>query len=312
MNTINNAQSDIKVNGTTRDDYIINSGENVTIQAGKGNDTLVGSDEAESFWFSYASGADVITNFGVNDTLKCTSGSIASVRTVGDDVIVSLKKSSTVGTVTLQGAAQYDFRKSGAYLTAINRIENKKNKIKVTGTTGDDHIINYGSNVTIQAGKGNDTITGSDYAEQFWFSYASGNDVITNFGLNDTIRCTSGAFSSIETIDNDIVISMEKGSTVGTVRLKDAATNYTLTQNGSYITAQVDTLSSEQLPAEEYWFLDNDNSSDELDGLIEDKATDNLIGQLTPNDPSELLMNNSARIGQELDALTGVRRKLKK
>ena len=249
-------------------DSIISSGSRVTLQAGKGADTITGSDYAEQYWFSYASGNDVVTNFGLNDTIKNTSGTM-SYKTVGDDVIVSIKKSATVGTVTLEGAAQYDFRKSGAYLTAINRIENKKNKVKVTGTTDDDHIINYSSKVTIQAGKGDDTITGSDYAEQYWFSYASGNDVVTNFGVNDTLKCTSGTMT-LKKSGKDYVVTIKKSgqTAVGTITLQGAAENYTLKKSGSYITAKANTNSNAQMPSDDYWFIDEQNDADQLSEIL--------------------------------------------
>ena len=309
-----NAKNKVKISGSDYNDSIVSSGDKVTIQAGKGADTLTGSDYGEQFWFSYASGKDVVTNFGLNDTLKCTSGSISSVKTVDNDVVVTLKKNSTVGTVTLQGAAQYDFRKSGAYLTAINRIENSKNKFKVSGTVNDDRIINYGSKVTIQAGAGNDTITGSDkYGARFQFSYASGADVITNFKAGDTLQSTSGTLSYKKSGNNYIVTIKKSGKTeVGTITLQNAAKNYTLKKNGAYITAKAKTNSNAQMPSDDYWFLNEESAStDELENLLNDAPQDNSIGKLTLNDPTDILTDNSARIEQSFNLATNARHKRK-
>ena len=224
VNVIDNDRDSIKVTGTAKRDYITNAGENVTIQAGKGNDTIIGSDlYGETYLFSYASGDNLITNFGTNDTLTSTSGTL-TYKKVGSDAVVTITKSKTVSTVTLQGAGDYDFVKSGNTLTVkqIIPIENDQDGIKVTGTTGDDYIINSGENVSIQAGKGNDTIDGSIFGEVFMFSYASGNDVITNFGVNDTVRNTSGTMS-YKTSGDDVIVSITKSKTTATITLEGAA-----------------------------------------------------------------------------------------
>ena len=207
-NYIDNGEDSIKISGTSVKDYITNTGENVTIQAGKGNDTIVGSDEyGETYLFSYASGNDVITNFGKNDTLTSTNGTL-KYKKVGDDAVVTITKSKTSGTVTLQGAADYDFVQSGNTLTVkqIDTISPDADNQKVTGTTGDDYIHNPGyEGISIQAGKGNDTIDGSIFGETFMFSYAAGNNVVTNFGANDTLRNTSGTMSYKVSGDNVVV-----------------------------------------------------------------------------------------------------------
>ena len=231
-----NADSDTKVSGTSGRDYIINTGENVTIATGKGNDTIIGSElYGEVFQFSYAADENLIEDFGENDTLMSTNGTL-SYKKSGKDVVVSISKKSTVGTVTLKGAADYDFVKSGSTLTVepVNTITAESDDQKLNSTSGRDYIINPGyERVTITGSKGNDTIDGSIFGEVFQFSYGTGNDVITNFGVNDTLRNTSGTLSFKKSGDNYIVTS-KKNSTTGTVTLEGAG-NLTLIKSGANI-----------------------------------------------------------------------------
>ena len=66
---------------------------------------------------------------------------------------------------------------------------------------------------------------------------------------------------------------MTKGSTTGTVTLKDAATSYTLKKSGSNLIAKA--KSSAQLPSEDYWFEQDTAKTDSLSEImITDPAVD--------------------------------------
>ena len=238
---ISNKSSKKKLSGNAGKDYIINSGSNVTIQAGGGNDIVSLSGSNNLIEYASSDGNDTIFNFGDNDTVQLTNGTFSSIGTVGKDAVVKVSGSSADGSITLKDAASKSFTINGSSLSVvpgIKRIRNAKANKKVTGTTVDDYIINTARNVTIQAGKGNDTIEGSNYGESFWFSYASDDDVITNFGLNDTIRCTGGSISSVKKVGDDTVITFKKSKTSGTVTLKNTA-GYEFIQNGNFLTVDV-------------------------------------------------------------------------
>ena len=120
----------------------------------------------------------------------------------GNDLIVKLSKSK--GTATLQGAGIYYERglikKSGKYLIfdAVNPIVNRSSKKKIVGTDGRDYIINTGNLVTLNGGNGNDTIEGADdMKEVYIFNGSSGEDVITNFGTEDTRSAPENASAMI-------------------------------------------------------------------------------------------------------------------
>ena len=234
---INNTDSDVTVKGTSGNDSIKSNGANVTIAAGKGDDTITGSSNAEVFAFGYTSGNDVITNFGMNDTLRATSGSIKSVKKSGNDYVISIGKNSTIATVTLQGTGNYKFVKNGSVLTTdgINYINNSVDGVSVSGTGGADSIKSSGKSVTISTGKGDDTITGSSNGEMMLFGYASGNNVVTNFGMNDTLKATNGSIKSVKKSGNDYVISIGKNSTIATVTLRGTG-NYKFVKNGNVLT----------------------------------------------------------------------------
>ena len=190
------------------------------------------------YLFSSADGDNVIANFGVNDTIRITAGSLQSSVVSDDDLILNIKGTSYEGSVTLKDAAGLTLKQSGRNITAANvkSIVNTSDNKKVTGTSGADYIVNTGENVTIQSGAGNDTIVGSDYYGE-WYLFASntGNNVITNFGVNDTLRCTAGSLKSITTVGEDAVVSMKGATASGTVTLLGAG-GYDFKQIGNYLT----------------------------------------------------------------------------
>ena len=267
VTTISNALDNTLLVGTDGRDWIENSGQNVTIQGSAGNDTITGSTYAEVYALSSAHGQNVITNFGVGDSLKMTAGKSLTYKKNGNNVLVTLAGSSYTGNATLVGAASLELKKSGNVLYAArsSAIVNLANNVKVTGTSGADSIENYGAGVTVQAGGGNDTITGSDYAEVYAFSSADGDNVITNFGVGDTLRMTSGKTLSIETLGNDYVVELKGTSYTGHVTLSGAATRGNLTTSRDGKSAML--YSNEVITANVYWF-EEEAAADELSEIV--------------------------------------------
>ena len=230
-----------KVSGTQNADWIVNYADGVTIASGAGNDTLEGSNFGEMYQFSSTDGKNVILDFGANDTLNVSSGTLSAVRKVGDDAIVSIKGSSKTAVVTLCGAAKYSPVSSGAYLSVdggINYVNNADDDVTVKGGNGKDWITNAGVNVTIVPGKGNDTIEGSNYGDLYAFAYNGGNNIITNFDANDTLAATSGTLTYKKS-GNDVIVSIKKSSTTSKITLVGAG-DYFFTQSGGILS--VDTV----------------------------------------------------------------------
>ena len=88
---------------------------------------------------------------------------------------------------------------------------NKKNSVTVKGTSKADTITNYGDNVTISGGKGNDTIYNND-GENSLFKYNAGNgkDCINGFNDTSTLSIGGGAYSTKKSGSN-IIVTVGKG-----------------------------------------------------------------------------------------------------
>ena len=262
--------------GTSGRDLMINSGAKVTMRGGSGNDTLTGSMFAETYEFSAGDGSNVITNFGVGDTLKMTSAGQLTYKKSGDDVTVTLKGTGGSSKVTLQGAASLDLMKTENALYAnipYTLKENSKSKVRVTGTSGADWIRNYAADVTIASGAGSDTLEGSaEYGELFQFAYTSGSNVITNFGKGDTLRMTSGTLMTTQKSGSDYVVTITKSKTTSTITLSGAADIGTLQKSKdgkSLILRTTSTLTLSELPSEDYWFAQETAlEADELKSLL--------------------------------------------
>ena len=176
----------------------------------------------------------MIINTGENDSLQIRAGEIDSSVVSGDDVIIGIKGASDSATVTLTGAASFNFVQSGGFLVVdnINTIVNSSDKKKITGSSGKDFIINTGENVTIAPGKGNDTITGAnEYGDLYQFAYTNGDNLITNFDRKDTLKSTSGTISTVVSGD-DVIVSITKGTKKSLVTLQGAA-EFNFIQDGN-------------------------------------------------------------------------------
>ena len=270
VNTLENSADSVKVSGGDDRDYIVNSGEHVTLSGGGNDDTLEGGNFGEVFTFGSADGNDLITNFGLNDTLKITAGSIGSTVKSGDDLVVNVSGKKHSGAITLGGAGSYAFTKSGAslYVKGISEITNTKSKTKVVGTGGDDYIVSDGERVTIQSGAGSDTIVGSDlYGEVFAFSSADEDNLIVNFGVGDTLKCTAGSIASVHTSNDDVIVDLKGTKYAAQVTLEGAAA-LSMRQSGNTLIA---TRSSAELPSDAYWFEEAE-ASDPLSEITESDA----------------------------------------
>ena len=96
------------------------------------------------------------------------------------------------------------------------------------------YMINTGADVTVRTSRANDIIEGSDlYGEVFQFGATDGNDTILNFRANDTLQVVNGNLS-FETVDNDVVVSIV-GSKTAKVTLQGAASLNIRTSGKNYL-----------------------------------------------------------------------------
>ena len=91
------------------------------------------------------------------------------------------------------------------------KSENGQNVIINSGA-GNDSIYSNGSNSTIKGGTGNDAISLDSDAKNNVISYANGdgNDVIYGLNEDDTVLISKGT-SSLATIGNDIIVTVGRG-----------------------------------------------------------------------------------------------------
>ncbi|MBR1579335.1 MAG: hypothetical protein IJ668_02425, partial [Selenomonadaceae bacterium] len=156
----------------------------------------------------------------------------------------------------------------------------------LSGSSYADLIIASGKSVTINAGKGNDTILGSKNADVILYGEGDGKDVITNFGAKDSLRVTSGSIKNYYASGKDYVINVSGTKYSGSITLKNVVDNYSLKQSGSTITL-TNKKSSAQLPSDEYWFAeDSPSEENELNEII--STNDNSIDLPTELDSDPL------------------------
>ena len=219
----------VKVTGTSAADSIVSSGSKVTIAPGAGNDTLTISKNADVILVSPTDGKDLVTNFGVKDTLRATSGTLKA-GVSGSSYMVTISGDESSAVVTLKGAASnvLSVKGANAVLTSGKRKVNSKSKTKLTGSNYADSISASGKNVTIVGGKRNDTISGSKNADVILYAEGDGKDIITNFGANDSLRITSGSIKNYYSSGKDYVINVSGTKSSGSITLKNVSNNYSI------------------------------------------------------------------------------------
>ena len=217
--TIENRGSWASISGGAGNDSILSTGSSmeVTINPGTGDDTIT-FENVRSQLIQYApgDGNDIIYGFKSNSTLQIADGSgTYTPETIGTDIIITVGD----GKISLMSAASLN--SLNILGIPVNTTINTVSNTTITGSAYDDTITNSGSNVTINALKGNDCISLGSYSKNNTFVYAQGDgyDTISGFKENDTVSIVGSSNYTKDSIDNDVVISLKGGEIV----LKDAA-----------------------------------------------------------------------------------------
>lgn len=263
MANIYNAVDNTLISGTSKADSIENTGSNVTIDAGKGKDTIVGSTlSAEVYQVGNGDGKDIIYGFDTSDTLQITKGKLSKSVKSGDDI--SFKIGSTK--VTLSGAANAPIQvlTADGELVVLhperNVVSNTKKRKSIVGdgldsitntgdsvtiSTGegndtvvnlgaganidagadDDLIFNFGAGATLAGGAGNDTVFAGASEEVIRFGADDGYDVVYNFDEGDTLRITDGSISSSIVNGDDFYVMVDGNATINLRGAADLAVN---------------------------------------------------------------------------------------
>ena len=207
--------------GSSKGDTITTNGSDLSVSGGKGNDTLKifgskttvkGGDGADVFIFK--SGNNVISDYAAADkisvtgTAKVTTNGSNLVFTVGSGKLtVTGGKDKKVTYIDDGGENIYNYKAgmktNGTTLTLLEKYNQAsvdvasyqhvdasavQLDISITGNALMNSLKGGKGNDTLQGGGSNDTLTGGDGADIFVYKSGDGNDVITDYKEDDTIK----------------------------------------------------------------------------------------------------------------------------
>ena len=273
----------ILIKGTSKTDFLTGSGTKSTIKAGAGNDTLTAHGDAmqvfgeggkdtiltngKSIRVSGGAGNDKIQNRGDKSTLAGDAGNDLIINggywetergganvlisgAAGNDTLISHGSKSV-----LNGDAGndkiyngYRYYEPTKYFYNANDDDFRGNGSTITGGAGKDTISNIGSNVSIAAGAGKNSISnGNDYCvggASVTIAGGSDKDTITNYGGSYvTIQAGAGndLIKNIRTVDErDYSQTTKRYETIETifpehVTIEGGKGNDTIANDGSAV-----------------------------------------------------------------------------
>lgn len=185
---IYNDKANTLITGTSYADTIVNSlSGGVTINAGAGNDSI----------YNYADKVTVNAGNG-NDSL--TGGySNSKINGEGDNDFISL--TGNFWRNTIDGGDGSD------------SIYAAGNEHSVSGGAGNDRINLSGDKLTVNGGTGDDTIYGSTSTSHLYeYTKGDGDDVIYNYGSNDTISISGSTWTTTTSGSNVLVKIADSGT----------------------------------------------------------------------------------------------------
>ena len=209
---INNTVSNDTITGSSDADYILNTGSNVTILSGDGDD-LVSLDSSGGNVIYAGNGNNTIIGAGSN---IITSGGGDNCITVDGGLIIAGNGDNRISLGAVTSVVQV----GGGNDVVISNA----NYNVISDGGGKNSIVSAGEHSTIYTGGGNDTITAGGY----YSSIIAGNghnrvNVTSSYGSSiatgngdDTIDLTGTTGANVITpgIGNDVIIGMVGGSTI--------------------------------------------------------------------------------------------------
>jgi len=191
LGTAINAQS------TSGDDLVIGTYADDILNGGLGNDTLKGEDGDNAYIFSDNFGTDVILDNHVYGWDGDTSVTFENGYTLskaqfsrdGMDLTISFAGYSDSVTIEQQfiSADAHDvehfYFSDGSYLSSL---QVQQRMLLEAQTSGNDSVIGFVSDDTIEAGLGNDYLEGAGGGDTYLFGYGDGQDTINDGAYSDT------------------------------------------------------------------------------------------------------------------------------
>lgn len=222
------AVNDTLISGTDGDDYLLNDkGSNVTMTGLGGNDTIENT------------GDNTIIDSGEGDNLVSVAGAEFVTVTTGDGSNTVYSDSNGASGYFHFGDGNNSIVTSNRYSTIIGgsggngiTLHNGSFESSVESGSGDDTIAVGHHDITVDAGEGNDLINlyrdaenslirmgeGNDtvmiYNNQHaqTFQYSGGNDIITGFDANDTLKIVGPASSTSIISDGNLIFDFGDGT----------------------------------------------------------------------------------------------------
>jgi len=179
---------------TPGNDVIEGFNTNDTIRGGKGDDTMSGGAGDDTYIYARGDGNDTIFegtagNFSTFDTLVLegiSSNAVDLVR-VGNDLKVVIRESAAGagdgGSVLLKDSLEDWFSQGVEQIvfgdgTIWGRSEIRTKLIAQASTSGDDIIVGFNTDDTLQGGRGDDLLSGRGGSDTYIYSRGDGSDII--------------------------------------------------------------------------------------------------------------------------------------
>ncbi len=189
--------------GGNGNDKLVGDGDSDSLAGGAGSDTLVGGQGDDS-----VDGGDGSDTYVYSNTLASGWGSFNGFDTITDR--------GTTGTDTIRAVGtdvDIGLRGFGAAATGVEVIDGSgaSAAVRMLGDSGADvldfrGVVIVGNNVSIDAGHGNDSVTGSAGADLVFASF--GDDALDGAGGSDTYRVSGnlaggwGVFNGYDAIND--------------------------------------------------------------------------------------------------------------
>ena len=196
--------------GNNNDNVITAGAGDTSLWGAGGNDTLIGNDGKDEFFFVKGDGEDVIQNFNPDeDVMNTSDAAVVAVGVEGDDLIISLGENDSV---TVEGAAGQNINFTNSYVenetgeNASLLANITEDEINYDGTadlywaTGEEATVTVDENAGEEAAiwlnndatrEGNDARFMGDIAELDASNYA-GNATLVGNDKDNVITAGSG------------------------------------------------------------------------------------------------------------------------
>lgn len=197
VNAVDVLATAVNAQSTSGDDLIIGTSANDILNGGLGNDTLKGEDGDNAYIFSDNFGTDVILDNDVyswdgDTSVTFENGyalSKAQFSRNGMDLTISFDGYTDSLTIENQFSSvgvndvEHFYFSDGSYLSSL---QVQQRMLLEAQTSGNDSVIGFAADDTIEAGLGNDYLEGAGGGDTYLFGYGDGQDTINDGAYSDT------------------------------------------------------------------------------------------------------------------------------